>query len=233
MNYDEIKNIFITECTDNELKKCTIPVNRSMKRGILCMLKLEGLLGGHSETDIHKVHTNANILMGRFLLYLKESLSYGLLELSGGIKENVISKESSASIIVSEDHINILEKSIKSFQKIMEIEYGTSNPDIKLTLAVDDMEDEIELVLDNDSLDRVLTLLILMPNNTPTMHTGLPELMKSFINNNIMILENESFQIQLSIQSSVESIKEFISAQVRHLTEMMGGSITSLDDYFA
>lgn len=227
----EIEGIFTAGCAGGRRGWCTIPVNRAMKRGLLCTITLNGLLGGHSGTEIHKGRANANVLMGRFLLTLKEEISYGLLELSGGAKENVIPKESKAVLIVSDDDIEELKETIDEFQKLMETEYGTSDPDIKISFAVDDIEDEIELVLDNPSLDRVITLLALMPNGVQTMSADLPGLVESSLNNGFMLLENDSFQIRLSIRSSVASIKDFISAKVRQLTEMMDGSVEFMGDY--
>lgn len=227
----EIEGIFTAGCAGGRRGWCTIPVSRAMKRGILCNIALTGLLGGHSGTEIHKGRANANVLMGRFLLTLNEEISYGLLELSGGAKENVIPKESKAALVVSDKDIDDLKEAIENFQAMMSAEYGTSDPDIKLQLTINDIEEEIELVLDDYSLNRVLTLLTLMPNGVQTMSADLPGLVESSLNNGVMLLENDSFQTRLSIRSSVASIKEFISAKAKHLTEMMGGSVDFAGDY--
>lgn len=227
----EIEGVFTAGCAGGRRGWCTIPVSRAMKRGLICNVALSGLLGGHSGTEIHKGRANANVLMGRFLLMLREELSYGLLELSGGVKENVIPKESKATLIVAEKDIEDLKEAIDTFQKTMNSEYGTSDPDIKLLLSIDDIEDEIELVLDDYSFNRVLTLLTLMPNGVQTMSADLPGLVESSLNNGVMLLENDTFQTRLSIRSSVASIKEYISSQVKQLTEMMEGSVDFAGDY--
>lgn len=80
-------------------------------------------------------------------------------------------------------------------------------------------------------MNRVLTLLTLMPNGVQTMSSDLPGLVESSLNNGVMLLENETFQTRLSIRSSVASIKEYIASQVNQLTEMMGGSVDFAGDY--
>lgn len=227
----EIEGVFTAGCAGGRRAWCTIPISRAMKRGILCNITLSGLLGGHSGTEIHKGRANANVLMGRFLLTLNNEISYGLLELSGGAKENVIPKESKAALIVSEKDIDDLKETIEAFQTMMNTEYGTSDPGIRIHLSIDDIDDEIELVLDDYSMNRVLTLLTLMPNGVQTMSADLPGLVESSLNNGVMLLENESFQTRLSIRSSAASIKEYIASQVNQLTEMMGGSVDFAGDY--
>ena len=227
----EIEGVFTAGCAGGRRAWCTIPISRAMKRGILCNITLSGLLGGHSGTEIHKGRANANVLMGRFLLTLNNEISYGLLELSGGAKENAIPKESKAALIVSEKDIDELKETIEAFQTMMNTEYGTSDPGIRIHLSIDDIDDEIELVLDDYSMNRVLTLLTLMPNGVQTMSADLPGLVESSLNNGVMLLENESFQTRLSIRSSAASIKEYIASQVNQLTEMMGGSVDFAGDY--
>lgn len=227
----EIEGVFTAGCAGGRRAWCTIPISRAMKRGILCNITLSGLLGGHSGTEIHKGRANANVLMGRFLLTLNNEISYGLLELSGGAKENAIPKESKAALIVSEKDIDDLKETIEAFQTMMNTEYGTSEPGIRIHLSIDDIDDEIELVLDDYSMNRVLTLLTLMPNGVQTMSADLPGLVESSLNNGVMLLENESFQTRLSIRSSAASIKEYIASQVNQLTEMMGGSVDFAGDY--
>lgn len=227
----EDEGIFTAGCAGGLRGWCTIPVNRAMKTGIICNLSLTNLLGGHSGMEIHKGRANANVLMGRFLLALDNTFSYGLLELSGGTKENVIPKESKAVILVSEKDLESLKQTAMDFQKDISTEYGTSDPNITLDLQIPDMEEEIELVLDNPSLERVLTLLTLMPNGVQTMSADLPGLVESSLNNGVILLENDTFQTRLSIRSSVASIKTYIASQASQLTEILGGSVDYAGDY--
>lgn len=204
-------------------KTCTIAVSRAMKRGIFCNISIAIPLDEHSDTIISRGRANANSLLGRFLLTLQNEISYGLLELSGGEKETVSIKTSLATLIVSEKDIAKLQEFVHRFEQIITLEYGIGNPDIKIQFTADDLEEEIELVLDDYSLDRVLTLLTLMPNGIRIMGADSQEQLFSTLNNDAILLENESFQMHLTIQCSVNSLLEYTTAQVRLLTEMMGG----------
>lgn len=227
----EEEGIFTVGCAGGRRAECNIPIRRVMKTGYYVNLSLTGLLGGHSGMEINKGRANANTLLGRFLLLLNEKIPYGLLELSGGTKENAIPKESSAALIISSKHSKIVEDTIAEFQDILRCEFASSDPDICFTGVVDTEEEETELVLDNFSLEKILTILNLTPNGVQAMCADLPGLVETSMNLGITNLENETFQMRVSIRSSVSSMKELLSMKLKHLVYMMDGTIEFSGDY--
>ena len=61
---------------------------------------VDGLRGGHSGMEIDKGRANANVLLGRVLEMLREKMDAELVEIQGGVKENVIPKEAMAKILI-------------------------------------------------------------------------------------------------------------------------------------
>lgn len=98
----EVEGVLTAGCAGGVRVNSQIPVSRETKKGLVCELFLEGLKGGHSGMEIDKGRANANVLLGRFLLLLKEKMSYGLLEMKGGAKENVIPKDGGAVLLVED-----------------------------------------------------------------------------------------------------------------------------------
>jgi dipeptidase D len=65
-------------------------------------VSVKGLFGGHSGEDINKGRANANKLMGRALLTLKDAdVGLRLISVDGGTKENAIPRETTAVVSVT------------------------------------------------------------------------------------------------------------------------------------
>ena len=50
-------------------------------------------MGGHSGSEIDKKRANANVVMGRFLYGLKREADYEIISMTGGQKDNAITRE--------------------------------------------------------------------------------------------------------------------------------------------
>lgn len=227
----ESEGCFVAGCAGGRRAVGTIPLQRSMKTGIYVHAEISGLLGGHSGGEIHHGHGNALLLMGRFLLNLHEKFSYGLVDFSGGEKENVIPSFCQANFILKSRDLNTLEEELAAFNKALSLEYGTSDPNAVLTVSYDPSEEETELVLAAYSLEKVLTVLNLMPNGVQSMSAELPGLVETSCNMGIANLENEVFHFYISIRSSFASGKEMLSSKIRHLTTMLDGELLFHGDY--
>lgn len=227
----ESEGCFVAGCAGGRRAVGTIPLQRSMKTGFYVKASISGLLGGHSGGDITKGRGNAIRLMGRFLLMLHDKFSYGLIELSGGEKDNVIPSECSASFIVSPRNLDALHETAAEFEAAMTSEYGTSDPNVQLSLICDTDEEETEFILTSFSLEKVLTILNLMPNGIASMSADLPGLVETSCNMGVVSLEEEAMHFRISVRSSLPSGKEMLSSKIRHLTKMTDGDCFFEGDY--
>ena len=64
------------------------------------LIKVTGLMGGHSGVEIDKGRGNANRILGRVLYDLKEEFDFNIISVNGGLKDNAIPREAVAEIIV-------------------------------------------------------------------------------------------------------------------------------------
>lgn len=227
----ENEGIFTVGCAGGRRALCDIPLQSSMKNGVYVTAKISGLAGGHSGGDIQKGRGNAILLMGRFLLMLHEKFTYGLIDLAGGEKENVIPSECHANFIVHSRNLEALEMVATEFKEAMKAEYGTSDPNITFTLDYDEEEEETELVLTNFSVEKVLTALNLMPNGVHAMSADLPGLVETSCSMGVAKIENENFHFRISVRSSLSSGKKMLTSRIKHLVTMLDGNITFQGDY--
>lgn len=225
----EIEGVLTAGCAGGRRITSTIPVTRKEGEGILCELSLEGLLGGHSGIEIDKGRANANLLLARFLLFLQEKLSYLLVSFTGGLKENVIPKNGKVQILVKEEDIRLLEEAIAEFHAQTEAEYGTSDPEIRLVFTKKEFQKEN--VLDEVSLDKILTILNVVPCGVQTMSADLPGLVETSVNLGIVELKDSEIELKFSLRSSIQSAKEHLARKIQKLTEFFGGQISAQGDY--
>jgi dipeptidase D len=225
----EIEGVLTAGCAGGKRACSRIPVKRIPQEGLLYRLELTGLLGGHSGTEIDKGRANANALLGRFLLQLKEYVNYGLISLSGGAKENVIPKEGKAVLLIPDGAQEKLQTVVNEFHLQMDAEYGLADPDIRMEMVFE--KKASENVLDEESLLRVLTALNLMPNGVQAMSADLPGLVETSLNLGVLNLSEETLELRFSIRSSVASAKEQIARKVELLTAQLGGTTEFMGDY--
>lgn len=225
----EVEGILTAGCAGGRRARCHVPVKRISRGGLRCKLELVGLMGGHSGMEIDKGRANGAALLGRFLMFLRESVPYDLVALEAGAKENVIPKSGQAVILIPAGEEGALQKAIEKFEDCMEAEYGKADPDIRLELTIGKWGEFP--ALDRDSLGRVLTALNLMPNGVQAMSMDLPGLVETSLNMGVALLAEDELIIRQSIRSSVASAKEMVSKKVTLLAEQLGGRVDFQGDY--
>ncbi|MDO4343162.1 MAG: aminoacyl-histidine dipeptidase [Eubacteriales bacterium] len=232
LNVDsEVEGILTAGCAGGVRVGCHVPVTRRTRSGVSFNVSLEGLKGGHSGMDIDKGRANANILMGRFLLLLRDRTEYGVVELSGGARENVIPKSASLVLVLKQENTGALRAVAEEFRRQIEAEYKTADPGIRLILE-EGTVCEAETA-DEDSLGRIIDLLNLMPFGVQAMSADLPGLVETSANPGVMKLEADGVQMALgvSVRSSVASAKEQTARRAALLTERLGGTAEFSGDY--
>lgn len=230
LNIDsEDEGVLTVGCAGGRRVLSQIPMQYEEKEGLFCRIEVSGLLGGHSGIEIDQGRANANMLIGRFLLMLEEKIAYSLVNIHGGVKENVIPKEAFAEILIEEEDLYILKRIAEEFNEKMAAEYGTADPDIKLTVEASDL---VKCkALDDISAQKILTALNLMPNGIQAMSMDLPGLVETSLNLGVAEIVDDTFEMYFSVRSSVVSAKEYISDKIEHLTKMMNGTVEISGDY--
>lgn len=220
----EEEGVFTVGCAGGMRADCYIPVEMTEKQGVLCEVKTSGFLGGHSGIEIHKGRANGNIMLGRFFLFLKEKVSYELVDMQGGVKDNVIPKNAGARFLIHDSEKQSLESAVEEFNALIAMEYGVIDSDAKLILECHDIA--TSEVLTSKSKEQMLTALNLMPNGVQTMSQDLPGLVETSLNMGVMSVNKEGIQMCFSLRSSIESAKEYLAVRLKQFTEALGGRIS-------
>lgn len=190
--------------------------------GIPATLTVTGLLGGHSGTEIDKMHANANILLGRILYNLLTEVNFHVIDLNGGLKDNAIPREAKAGLCIPKEDLSFFKEKLQKIAADISAEYQTSDPHIQVNLEAAETQSLVQ-ALSMGCFQRVLYVLFNAPNGVQTMSADLPGLVESSLNLGIMETTKDCVRLRYSIRSSVASIKTYISQKLCYMTEMMGG----------
>lgn len=182
-------------------------------------LSISGLKGGHSGMDINKEKANANKLLARVLYSIKKEMKIHIVDISGGSKDNAIPREAETSILVDKTEKENFELIIKQAQRNFLKEYSSSDDDIKVTLSYTD--DTINNCLDKSTTDKIINLLMILPNGVQSMNTEIKDLVESSINIGIVKIEEDYLNIYSSARSSLISKKKYIINMSNSIAESM------------
>lgn len=190
---------------------------------------IKGLKGGHSGVEIDKCRGNSNKLMGRFLSDLLQEVEYRIVKINGGSKMNAIPREAEAIILISSRDRNRLETKVNSWNSIFQNELKTSDPGVTLST---ERGRNIELnVLAKDTMNKIIALLVLIPNGVQTMSADIKGLVESSTNLGVVTTFDSGIVFESAIRSNVKSLKYNILNQLRTIALLLDFDFETDSDY--
>lgn len=223
LNLDsEDEGHILAGCAGGLKSTVTFQVSRQPQEGFVVDLKIKGLAGGHSGTEINKGRANANILMGRLLFELHKQLNYGIIQLHGGLKDNAIPREAFAALVVHPEEGVLVKEIVNDFQRMVENEFYYTDPDVEVQCEIHEQETVAE-AFSMMLMEKVIFMLMEAPNGVQTMSGALPGLVESSLNLGIVITEETQVKFCFAVRSAIDSLKVYISDKLRYLAELFGG----------
>ena len=198
-----------------------IPVTRLEAKGEKLTVKISGLMGGHSGAEIDKNRANANSLLGKFLYGLKKAADYELISVQGGQKDNAITRESTAELLILKEDLEAVKECAAHMQNAWREEYTGTDEGITVTVT-DDGEKEVK-VFHPTSKEKVVFFLVNVPYGVQKMSGTIDGLVETSTNIGILKTSEDEVLGSSSIRSSVETARDALSDKIRYLTEFLGG----------
>lgn len=230
LNIDsDVEGSFLTSCAGGMTAKAEIPVAYQKQEGCRFHLKITGLVGGHSGSEIDKERANAVVLSGRVLKYISDRMNMGLISLAGGLKDNAIPREVQMDVLIDANEKEAFEDAIATITTILQKEYSIT--DAGLVVECNEMGKEEAEILSFTSMSKVLFYLRNMPNGIQNMSMAMPGLVETSLNAGIMELKGDVFAVTHSIRSSVSSRKEELKEKLEYLVGFLGGELEVSGDY--
>ncbi len=193
------------------------------------VLKVKGLMGGHSGMDIDKGRGNANKLLTRVLYHLRSMVDMHLIEFDGGSLRNAIPREAMANIAVSKEDIKVFEYEFAKITTVISEEFKTIEKDIKFTLENKGIVEGH--VMNTPDFIRILNTLYALHNGVYRMSPDIEGLVETSSSLARVIIKEGKFITQSLQRSSVESTKDDVANTIRTSFENMGAAVVQTGDY--
>ncbi|MEW9077185.1 aminoacyl-histidine dipeptidase [Terrisporobacter glycolicus] len=191
---------------------------------------IKGLQGGHSGMEIDKKRGNSNVLMGRVLNHIcKSEISYDLVTIHGGLKNNAIPREAECVILIDDNNKEDLEKEIGNILDILKNELKTSDPGV--ILECNKNEETYNKALSDDVKNQIIGVLNLMPRGIQTMSADIEGLVESSTNLGVVVTNDNDIKFEFATRSSVKSLKEDLNYRMELLSGFIGVKLDLEDDY--
>ncbi len=224
----EEEGVFIASNAGGRHAKMSLPVvwqnaaNLQFYRLSLC-----GLQGGHSGMDINKGRGNAIRLLARALCALKVDVpSFSLCDVQAGSKENAIPREAFCTVGVAAEDADKLHAIMQNHENLFKKEFAATDADIQFSHESCNAPAQ---VFAQETRDKLLLALALMPNGVQAMSADIAGLVESSNNLGVVQTEADAVLLMYTIRSSVKSRKEAIYQKILLLQSHIGatGEITS------
>ena len=138
LNLDsEEEGIFLVSCAGGSKVSLGMDVCREEEETSACRytILVDGLIGGHSGTEINKGRMNSNLLMARILDELKKLFGdLCLVTMEGGLADNAIPRRTEAVIELPSVEAVDLEKYFAVISKELHVELDSREPKMMLSL---------------------------------------------------------------------------------------------------
>lgn len=231
MNLDtEEEGSFCSGCAGGVRSSMEIPVVREHVEGNFREIEviLKGLKGGHSGMEIHLERRSAIQLTGRVLTALKEyDVKVSSVEAPG--KSNAISSAAKLKLYVDEGEKEQVISCLSSLEKTFRNELAASD---HVEICVNEVGTVSGCdVFTKDMLDKLRSILILLPQGVMHMSMAVPGLVETSINTGNMEEKDGKIILDSALRSSVESAKYFVKDKVQTIADTYGVSCQWSGDY--
>ena len=215
----EVEGVFTVSCAGSTRVVCSFPVQRSCFSGKTCVLRVSGLLGGHSGMEIHKNRLNSLTLTGRVLYELSQACGLRIIDISGGTKDNAIPRGS--DVLLAVDDVPAAQAVIECVNAALKKEYRASDGNARVSF----LEAECAAVpMDRESTQKIITFLYCVPNGVQMMSPDMPGLVQTSLNLGQVSTQDASVTCRIMVRSGIDSQKDEIAGKVIALAGSLGGS---------
>lgn len=222
----------LVSCAGGVREKINLPIVWEPADGNMtnAVVKITGLLGGHSGMEINKERGNAIKLIGRFLMDLKNSVDVKIASINGGAQNNAIPREANAVILFEDKDKSVVLDKISQWDAIFKNELNGIDPNVSLTIE-EIATNKAKKVFSKDTATKAINMIVLIPNGIKTMSMSIPGLVQSSTNIGVITTTDENLVFDSAIRSSVKTLKKAICDEGIALSDFAGASIEFTADY--
>ena len=225
---NEDDGIIIVGCAGGCTVRSKTPVEWKDRIANVYEIKVSGLRGGHSGTEINDNRVSAATIVGRFLAQLKP-VRTRLMDVSFGDKDNAIATSGYMKFICSAPKPDVVEM-VEFYAGVMKEEFATREPDLKFEFNILGEMQPVCALHKADS-ERIMDMILALPQGVESMSADVPGLVETSCNIGICRLTKEGLLTTALVRSSVDPAKQALADKVPAVVSLAGGTSEQTDDY--
>lgn len=226
----EEEGILTTGCAGGFRCETSIPLTKESRDGAVAEVRIHGLKGGHSGAEIHRQRGNAHKLMGRLLNEMKEEFPLFVISIEGGSKDNVISMECTARILVGEEAIDRAREKAEEMKAVWDQEFMGDEPGLAVDMSVIETGKAVD-ACDERTTDRVISYLVICPNGVQGLARKMEGLVETSLNIGVIKTEEDKIKVTTLVRSSVESQKQMMKRYMQRCAKLTGAEAEISGEY--
>ncbi|MDA3846916.1 MAG: aminoacyl-histidine dipeptidase [Vallitaleaceae bacterium] len=197
---------------------------------ILMEVVVKGLLGGHSGVEIDQNRGNAIKILGRVLNDINNAVDMNIVDIYGGMKDNVIPREASAFVLIPAFDEDLFAGVIEKTRLEVSNEYLHTDPNI--TIVYEDIECESSInAIPRDQTDTAIFLLNALPNGILAMSQNIPDLVETSLNLGVVKLKDGFIKYVFATRSSIDSKKAQMTKMLELIAKQTGSDFEVTSEY--
>ncbi|GHT02624.1 aminoacyl-histidine dipeptidase [Bacteroidia bacterium] len=192
-------------------------------------VKISGLKGGHSGSDIHKELGNANKILARYLYNIMQKGTIFISEIDGGNLHNAIAREARATVGVP---VTLKEEAVAQLN-ILQANILTELPaeDRNVQLQMNSTNQPPQIFDKKATTDLILALYAL-PHGVIGWSHDMPGTVETSTNlASVKMQDNQKIVVTTSQRSSTASAKDDIVTQVGIVFRLASAEVQTTDGY--
>ena len=224
MNLDsEQEGVFTAGCAGGAEVHVTIPVKTSHHTGIPVDVTVSGLLGGHSGEMIGRGRANADLVLARLLYSLLEEMSFRLISMQGGNKDNAIPRSAQARILLPADSDpDKAQQILEEHAAKIAAEYSRTDGELSVEISAEIPADGSApadkcTAIGRGSTRRILQYLVVTPDGVLEYDPSFPGLPQTSLNLGVLRVDEKGMTAIYLLRSSVNSQREALEQKIRAL----------------
>ncbi|NDW17801.1 aminoacyl-histidine dipeptidase [Dysgonomonas sp. 216] len=192
-------------------------------------IKVGGLNGGHSGSDIHIGLGNANKILNRYLWTISKKYKLVIAEIDGGNLHNAIAREAYTIAGVPYADKEFVAVELNYLIPQIEDELKKVDPNVKLTI---ESTEKPSFIIDQKTSENLLNAIYACPHGVLSMSHDIPGLVETSTNlASIKMKEGNTIVISTSQRSSSESRKIDAANMVNAVFTLAGAKVVHGEGY--
>ena len=223
----EDESVVTVSCAGGSDLTARLAADRVKKSGSCVKVAVKGLKGGHSGVEIDKGRVNANVLMGRILGHIKESVDFDIISIDGGDKMNAIPLSCVATLCCGDS--DALIGQVNAYADIIANEIKSREADFcceSQVLGTGEYD-----VLANDSTNKLIHALMLAPNGVIEMSAEIDGLVQTSLNLGVLKTDADTVSFSFALRSNKKSALIYLEERLCAFFKNIGCEIATGGHY--